>query len=437
MGIYKRCEHGGRDRDRCQHPWYGTYKLPGQARAKVSLAKWTGDEVVTKTQALAAFDDPKQAVRSGTFDPRGRGVIVPKDAPLTFAQLVDQYEEKYVASKLRTAGEFKYRAKPLLAHFGPMLITNIRARDIEDFQAKLREPRMIRGAVREPSKASVNRPVSDLRRILNWAVGREYLTATPFRRGGVAAVKLDKEDLGRNRRIAPEEEQKLLDAAPPHLRALIILALDTGVRAGEMLKIRITDVDLDRLEITLRGSTTKSAKTRVVPIPTVRLKSVIEWFSMDAKGEPKKPEAALISNEVGEAYGGFRTSWATAVLKAHGIVPTKDKPFRNPRTGNLWPEFREALRRIDLHWHDCRHEYACRLAERGVPVTKIQALLGHAAVTTTMRYIHHTLNELAKATTVLESGGVFDPKVPKVGARVSSVSQLPTTSTKLTPETIQ
>jgi integrase len=280
----------------------------------------------------------------------------------------------------------------------------------------------------------VNRPVSDLRRILNWAVSREYLSATPFRRGGVAAVKLDKEDLGRNRRITPEEEERLLAAAAPHLRALVILALDTGVRAGEMLKIRVADVDLDRLEITLRGSTTKSAKTRVVPIPTVRLKSVIEWFSMDAEGKPKKPDAALISNEVGEAYGSFRTSWATAVLKAHGIMPTKDKPIRNPRTGNLWPEVREALRQIDLHWHDCRHEYACRLAEHGVPVTKIQALLGHAAVTTTMRYIHHTLNELAKATTVLESGGVFDPKV---GARVSVESQSARTTKTLIPATIQ
>jgi hypothetical protein len=54
-------------------------------------------------------------------------------------------------------------------------------------------------------------------------------------------------------------------------------------------------------------------------------------------------------------------------------------------------------------------------------VTKVQALLGHAAITTTMRYIHHTLDELAKATTVLETGGVFDPNV---GPGVSSVSQI-------------
>jgi len=68
-----------------------------------------------------------------------------------------------------------------------------------------------------------------------------------------------------------------------------------------------------------------------------------------------------------------------------------------------------------------------------VPVTKIQALLGHAAITTTMRYIHHQLDELAKAATVLETGGSFDPNV---GARVSIVSQSGTTRETSKPETV-
>ena len=141
----------------------------------------------------------------------------------------------------------------------------IRTSDIEDLQAELRRPRLIQGAMRQPSKASVNRPVSDLRRILNWAVSREYLVATPFRRGGVAVVKLDKEDLGRNRRISPEEEERLIQAAPPHLRALIIIALDTGVRAGEMLAIRIKDADLERNQVTLGARPPRARKRASCP----------------------------------------------------------------------------------------------------------------------------------------------------------------------------
>jgi hypothetical protein len=82
-----------------------------------------------------------------------------------------------------------------------------------------------------------------------------------------------------------------------------------------------------------------------------------------------------------------------------------------------------------LHWHDLRHECACRLAERGVPITKIQYLLGHASVVTTERYIHHTLADLAKAAAVLDDGGVFDANMePTVGKGILSVRHRPETA---------
>src|SRR5262249_49794869 len=131
--------------------------------------------------------------------------------------------------------------------------------------------------------------------------------------------------------------------------------------------------------------------------------------------------------------GGFRTSWETAVLRAYGYTPTKERPLRNSKTNSLTPEARKAFNALDLHWHDLRHEYACRLAERGVPITKIQYLLGHASVVTTERYIHHTLAELSKAAAVLERGGVFDTTSdPKVGERMPRTpdSASPTTPDK-------
>jgi len=417
MGIYKRCNHGGRERDRCSHPWYGSFKLPGRRRARVALEKWSGDAVETKGQAQAIFDEIKAAVRAGTFDPRGRGVTIPKDGPLTFPQLVKVFEERYVAAKqLKTAGDFKWRVKPLLERFGDKVIANIRVADVEDWQADLRKPRLVHGILRTPSAATVNRAVEHLRRILNWAVSREYRSSSPFTRGGLSIVKFDREDNRRNRRISPEEEERLIGAARPHLRALMIFAFDAGVRAGEMLKLRIQDADLERGEITLRAPTTKSGKTRKVPISTKRLRAVIEWFRTDSNGHARSARAPLIVNQAGESIGGFRTSWETAVLRAYGYTPIKDRPLRDSKTNSLTPEARKAFNAIDLHWHDVRHEYACRLAERGVPITKIQYLLGHASVVTTERYIHHTLAELSKAAAVLESGGVFDPSSePKVG----------------------
>lgn len=61
-------------------------------------------------------------------------------------------------------------------------------------------------------------------------------------------------------------------------------------------------------------------------------------------------------------------------------------------------------------------------AERGMPITKIQSLRGHASIVTTERYIHHTLAELLKAAAVLESGGVFDPTSEPKGCRTGSTN---------------
>jgi integrase len=421
MGIYKRCSHGRRERDRCSDPWYASYKLSGRPRVRVALAKWGATAVDTKGQALAVFDDLKHAVRTGTFDPRGRGITIPKDGPLTFGDLAQLYEDRYVVGKqLRTAGEFKWRVKPLLSRFGAMPIAAIRTADVEDWQADLRKPRMVSGALRAPSPATVNRAVQDLRRILNWAVSREYLRASPFTKGGLSVVRFDREDNRRNRRISAEEEERLIAAAPPRLRALIILALDTGVRAGEMLAVRVKDANLDGGEITLRAPTTKSGKTRAVPISTQRLRAVIEWFRTDHTGTLRPGSAPLIANRFGRQIGSFRTTWETTVLRANGHVPTQGRPTRVGTTNSLTPKARRALNAIDLHWHDLRHECACRLAERGVPITKIQYLLGHASVVTTERYVHHTLADLAKAAAVLEGGGVFDSRrEPVIGIRVT------------------
>ena len=107
--------------------------------------------------------------------------------------------------------------------------------------------------------------------MLNWAVGREYLDRTPFRRGTEVLIRMELEDNKRRRRISESEEAALLAVASPHLRSMIIAALDTGMRRGEMLALRFGDIDWTRRMITLRGATTKSRRTRLVPIGTARL----------------------------------------------------------------------------------------------------------------------------------------------------------------------
>jgi integrase len=402
VGLYKLCEHRGRARDRCEHAWWVRFR-----HVRVSLEKWANREIKSKTEAEAVFDDLKKAVRAGTFDKRG--IDPPREtAPQTLRAFAEVYKERHVFAKgLAVAKTIDYRLKPLLDRFGDCRLEEIRTADVEDFIADLRKPRATADGkpLRPLSPASVNRTIEILRHMLNWAVGREYLDRTPFRRGTETLIRKLHEDNRRRRRISPDEEDHLLAVAPAHLRCLIIAALDSGMRRGEMLALRFRDVDPARGLITLRGETTKSRKTRVVPIATTRLRAVFEWLRLEADGEKKGEDALVFTDEAGDPLGSFRTAWVTAVLKAHGVKPE----WRSYRWTALTPECQEHFRRINLHFHDLRHEYASRLVEKATPLAQVRDLLGHASITTTERYDNQTLQKLQVAAGKLESGKVFHP----------------------------
>jgi hypothetical protein len=72
----------------------------------------------------------------------------------------------------------------VIERFGDRLISEIKTADIEDFVADLKKPRVVNSIDgRRLSPASINRTLGLLRHMLNWAVGREHLDRTPFRRG--------------------------------------------------------------------------------------------------------------------------------------------------------------------------------------------------------------------------------------------------------------
>ena len=400
MGLYKLCEHRGRARDRCEHTWWGSFR-----GVRVSLAKWTNRGIDNKATAHAALDDLKRAVRNGTFDERG--LEPPRDVTtLTFREFAEVYKQRHVqAKRLANAATIDYRLKPLTDRFGDRALQDIKTADIEDFIADLKLPRVVnRQPNRMLSAASINRTIELLRHMMNWAVGREYLERTPFRRGTETLIRKQHEDNQRRRRLSEDEETKLLAVATPFLRSMIIAALDTGMRQGEMLAVRFGDIDWTRQLIVLRGVTTKSKRTRAVPISTARLKAVLVWLRLVVEGNRKPDDALVFSDEIGEPVGRFRTAWVTAVLKSHGVRPE----WKSYNWTALTPACQQAFKEINLHWHDLRHEYASRLVERGVPLAQVRDLLGHASITTTERYDNQKLEDLQAAVLKLENGKTFD-----------------------------
>jgi integrase len=260
--------------------------------------------------------------------------------------------------------------------------------------------------------------LSRLRHIFSWAIAEGYLCDTPFKRGPVSVVKMETNAEGaRTRRLepsvpgkdgakdTPSEEERLLKAASPHLRAVITAALTTGCRLGELLSLQWSQVRRDEKGearwLVLPSGKTKTATPRVIPVgPRLRAELDMRRHAVDGKEHP--PTAYIFGDETGGEVKSIRRAWETAVLKAHGRH-TPDWIGK----GKLSRESRATLRGIDLHFHDLRRQFACTLLESGADLHDVRDFLGHANITTTSRYLQSTPLRLARVLERMETAAGF------------------------------
>ena len=112
------------------------------------------------------------------------------------------------------------------------------------------------------------------------------------------------------------------------------------------------------------------------------LRGVLEMLNTSPTGRPFGGESFVFGDEVGDGVGVPNRAWEGAVLRAHGLKPVRTK------TGALTLEARTAFQRIDLTFHDLRHEAGSRLLEAGMPLHEVSAMLGHANISMTSRYLN-------------------------------------------------
>jgi len=158
--------------------------------------------------------------------------------------------------------------------------------------------------------------------------------------------------------LTPEEEVRLLNFGSPELRAILVCALNTGMRKSEILTLKGSNVDLESNVITLEHTNTKSKKTRRIPINSVLRKLLLE---QKLKG------------------GGSE----------YVFLSSNGNPYK--RHDSLKQAFNGALRRAEikgLRFHDLRHTAATRMIESGASIVAVCRILGHADLKTTMRYAH-------------------------------------------------
>jgi integrase len=216
----------------------------------------------------------------------------------------------------------------------------------------------------------INRALETLRRVFNWAIERNhYHMESPFMKHGRPVIKMAKEE-SRRRRLSPEEETRLLAACRvSHLRDLIIAALDTAMRKGELLSLQWQDVALEKrpgqkrhscVLIRVRAEKAKTNTERTVMSGSARLLALLRARRKGPDDKDLPATAHVFGNEVGEPIDSIKTSWRATCRRA---------------------------KIEDLHFHDLRREAASRMDRDKVSRTAISAQLGHARVTTTDIYL--------------------------------------------------
>jgi integrase len=194
-----------------------------------------------------------------------------------------------------------------------------------------------RHAKKQLTGTTVNRDLEALRSILFWAVDEGLLSANPLSR-----VRMTRERKKPRFVISVAEEELLLQSAAPHLRLIIVAALDTGMRRGEILTQRWEHIDFNRQVLSVTHSKTPEGEAREVPLSS-RL--------MDLLRAQRKPEGLVFTYD-DKPIHKIKTAWKTAIRKA-GI-----RYYR---------------------FHDLRHAFNCRMMEAGVLQEVRKALMGHSS----------------------------------------------------------
>jgi integrase len=304
------------------------------------------------------------------------------------AAFLDAYFERCVKpAGLRSLHTVKSQISVLKEYLGSLPVSAIEEPDeINRFKADYGEDVEI---------ASVHRVLERLRAAINWGMAQTppLLAKSPFHRFGVRMNK--KAETSRDRRVSRDEENRLLDTAlremntPQHmyvgemLHDRVIGALELCCRRGEMLLIQNKRVNWDSCQIGIPGATAKDKENRRIPFNSKgRVAAILKRRA--ALG----PEAYVFGSSNGMYQPTIQTAWETLKLLANGLKP------RTGKEGLEWS--REQLQRIDLRWHDLRHEGACRLLADGVDIRMIQLMLGHASIQQTQVYLNVTDEELRK-----------------------------------------
>lgn len=240
------------------------------------------------------------------------------------------------------------RDKLSLTHLEPVL-GHLRLAEI----TKPRVEAYMRDRVDQVSPATVNREVACLRKLLSHAVDAGQMDSNPLRR-----IQMLRESPARKPVLSDQDEERLLEACQPWLRAVVEAALLTGCRQGELRDLRWRHVDLDQHSLVVVDS--KTGAPRDVP-----LHAKLEASLRERRG---LPDGYVFTLPDGKPIAKYTCSQA----------------------------FRRVARKLGLpiRFHDLRHVAGTRLLAAGANLPEVADFLGHKTLVMARRYAHTSRTRL-------------------------------------------
>lgn len=234
--------------------------------------------------------------------------------------------------------------KALCEFFGAKDLSEITSEHVEQYKKLRVEGKTYRGTKRSPLR--VNKELQALSKIFTLAADAKLIEAKP-------KIRMFQVSGERVRYLTPEEEQRLMEAleGQPWLRNIVTVALNTGMRRGEIFGLQWFDVDFGRGLINVRN--TKTGKDRSVPINSV-VRELLESL-------PKSSGYVFPSPRTKERLVDIKVSFEAA---------------------------RAAAQLTNFRFHDLRHTAATRLGSAGVDAFTLCSIFGWSDVRVALRYTH-------------------------------------------------
>jgi len=313
---------------------YGiTYRSGGKKHREI-VGELLGD-------AQRRLAEVKRLAKTGTV------LSASEKRKITFEKLKEKYCELQKGKRSFETSE-KYFINAISQYFKDKKLCQITPIEIEEFKKQRKETPTRGGG--ERSEISVNRELEVLRHMLNKAVEWGWLEENPFSKFREPIFFEERND--RVRFLEEDEIKKLLEVSPPYLANLIKAAIYTGLRKGDLLNLKWSDVNLERGFLIYR--------------------------------EQKKRERLgfkYLNNDMIELLMGIPKGESDYIFLGPNGKPLKD----------IKRSFHTALKKAgikDFRFHDLRHTSASHLLMRGASLKTVQEHLGHTTIAMTQRYSH-------------------------------------------------